>query len=124
MNNQLKKYYRSIRRCLPCPGKLKNQIMDSIQVQVSTYLEETPAADFAAVEQRFGTPQQIAAAYIEEMTTPEILKKFKFKKTVITIVTAAAAIIVSIWLITVGIALHNEIKSADGYYDVSSVISE
>ena len=118
MNNQLKKYYRSIRRCLSCPGKMKNRILDNIRQSVSAYLEENPTADFAAVQQHFGTPQQIAAACIEEMTAPEIVKNFKVKKTVITIVCTAVALALLMWGITLGIALIENYNSAHGFYIV------
>ena len=72
MKNEQNQYYRAIRRCLPCSGKQKQQIMDRIQRSVSSYMEENPLADFSAIEKRFGTPQQIAHAYIEEMEIPEI----------------------------------------------------
>ena len=122
MNDQLKKYYRGIRRCLPCPGKLKRQIMDRITQAVSAYLEENPEADFEAVQQHFGTPQQIAADYIEEMTTPEILKKFKVKRTVIGIVCGAVALALVMWGIVLISAWVDAQKSFDGFYDVGTVI--
>lgn len=124
MNEDLKKYYRNIRRCLPCGNKLKRQIMDSIKTQVNSYLDESPSVDFTSVQQHFGTPQQIAAAYIDEMTSSEILKKIKVKKAVITITCAAVAVIVFIWLSAVSTALTNAFIQSDGYYDVSTVIEE
>lgn len=124
MNEDLKKYYRNIRRCLPCDNKLKRQIMDSIKTQVNSYLEENLSVDFTSVQQHFGTPQQIAAAYIDEMTSSEILKKIKVKKAFITITCAAVAVIVFIWLAAVSTALTNAFIQSDGYYDVGTVIEE
>lgn len=124
MNEDLKKYYRNIRRCLPCDNKLKRQIMDSIKTQVNSYLEENLSVDFTSVQQHFGTPQQIAAAYIDEMTSSEILKKIKVKKAFITITCAAVAVMVFIWLAAVSTALTNAFIQSDGYYDVGTVIEE
>ncbi len=124
MEKELRSYYCRIRRCLPCPGKLKKQIMDNIQSQVNAYLEENPTADFASVRQHFGTPQQIASAYIDEMTTAEILKRFKLKKTVITALCIIAAIVAAIWITAVAEALKSAKNSVDGYYEVGEIVVE
>lgn len=124
LEKQLKAYYREIRHYLPGFGKLKKQIMDSIRQSIGAYLEENPAADFEEIQKHFGTPQQIATSYVDEMTTPEILKKFSVKKTILTIICAAVVTIVIIWLAAVGIAIANEHTQADGYYDVGTVIEE
>ena len=118
MKKQLNAYCRRVRRCLPCPGKLKKQIMDSIWTQINLFLEKNPTADMTAIQQHFGTPQQIAAAYIDEMTPAEILRKFKIKRTVITIVCAAAALALLLWAGTLAAALLDLHDTTNGTYDI------
>lgn len=96
--------------------------MGSIEQTVNAYLHENPGADFASVQQHFGTPQQIAAAYIDEMTPAEILKRFKVRRTVIIVICVTVALALLMWTITLGIAWLNEKDSADGFYDVGPVI--
>lgn len=122
MNEQLKKYYRSIRHNLPCSVKLRRQIMERINQDIAAYLEENPQADMEAVQQHFGTPRQIADACIEEMTPSEILNRFKTKRTVIIVICVTMVLALLMWAITLGIAWLNEKDSADGFYDVGPVI--
>lgn len=122
MNKELKTYYRHIWGCLPGSGKIKKQIMDSLRQSVNAYLEENPGADFKEVKAHFGTPQQIAAAYVEEMDTSEVMKKLRIRKTVVGIVCTAAALALLMWGIGLIIALVKEINAADGYYDVGPIV--
>lgn len=118
MKIDLKNYYRRIRRCLPWGGKRKKQIMETIEQTVAAYVEETPGADMTAVERHFGTPQQIAAAYIDEMTTPEILKKFKLRRTIVLIICSAAAIALVLWGAALAAALIENYDAHNGYYEI------
>ena len=112
---ELKKYYRDISKNLPVGRKQKQQISLAIVQSVEDYLATHPLADFPAVLEHFGSPQEIAASYIENMTTPEILKKFQFRKTVLTVLCATAATALLLWGVVVGTALINEITSSGGY---------
>lgn len=112
---ELKKYYRDISKNLPVGRKQKQQIILAIVQSVEDYLATHPLADFPAVLEHFGSPQEIAASYIENMTTPEILKKFRFRKTVLTVLCATAATALLLWGVVVGTALINEITSSGGY---------
>ncbi len=110
LEKQLKNYYRDIRHCLPGSGKLKKQIMCNIQQSVNAYLEEKPLADFEEVQRHFGTAQQIAAAYVEELDTSEVMKKLRIRKTVVGVVCAAVALALLLWgiaLVTALIDGHN-----------------
>lgn len=122
MKRNLTSYYRSIRHCLPCSSKLKKQILTDIKTQVNTYMEENPSADCEIIKQHFGTPQQIATAYIDEMTTQEIQKRFTIKKTTIVIVCIAIGLIVAMWATALISAWIDAQKSFDGFYDVGPVI--
>lgn len=121
MKNEQNQYYRAIRRCLPCSGKQKQQIMDRIQRSVSSYMDEDPLADFSAIEKHFGTPQQIAHAYIEEMGTEEIANKFNIRKTVIRIVSTFVILALLLWGLTLASALIENNKSENGFYETSIV---
>ena len=107
----LKRYYRSIRNCLPSSHKLKAKVLAEIENNINEYLRENPSADIASIEARFGTPEQIAIAYVGELGTPELLKKFQIRKRILTIIISAVAIILILWLGVVGwsaIREHND----------------
>ena len=110
-NVALKRYYRSIRNCLPSSYELKAKVLADIENNINEYLRENPSADIASIEARFGAPEQIAIAYVDELGTPELLKKFQIRKRILTIIISAVAIILILWLGVVGwsaIREHND----------------
>ena len=122
METQLNQYYCSIHRRLPCNRKMKAKIIACIKETIDGYLKEHPLADMDAIQAHFGTPAQIAEAYIEEMTTPEIVKKFRVKKWAVTVIAVVAVVTVVAYLVVLGAAYANEKDSADGYYEVDPIV--
>lgn len=118
---ELKQYYRDIAKQLPVGRKQKQQILLTITQSVEDYLAAHPLADFQAVQAHFGSPQEIAASYIENMTTPEILKKFRFRKTVLTILCATAATALLLWGAVIGYALLKEANRGETFLVVDSI---
>lgn len=99
--NDLKRYYRQVASWLPCGGKTKREMMARIRATVDAYIAEHPAADLAAIQARFGTPQQIAAAFVDEMGTEELLNKLRIRRRIIKIIFLCVAIFLAIWAIAV-----------------------
>lgn len=97
----LKRYYRSIRKNLPCSYKMKKTIMQQIQESVGLFLEQNPDADFDAIQLHFGEPRTIALSYIEDQDAPELLRKMRVKRKVIAIVAGTMALILALWLAVV-----------------------
>lgn len=118
MNRELNKYLRQVRRCLPCAAKQKQNILNEISGTISAWLEENPGADLDRICQRFGTPQQIATAYVDELGSTELLRDLQVRKKIIKIVAAGVAVVIAVWVIVMGIALVAELENSDGYYDV------
>ncbi len=102
----LRRYYRSIRKWLPCGQKQKKQIMEQIQSDVQVYCEQNPTADFAQMQATFGEPQTIAAAYVENMDTAQLLKSLRIRKRIVTIVTITVAAILLTWAAIVTWSAH------------------
>lgn len=121
MEKALSKYYRSISKCLPVDKKHKKQILEQIRHSVEDYRVENPAADIQGILEHFGTPQEITASYVENMTTPEILKKFCVRKTVLLVVCAVAAVALLMWGTGLAVTLINANKSIDGYGVTGSI---
>lgn len=117
-NMQLKRYYRSIRSWLPCSRRLKKKVLDGIQGNISAYLEENPAADLASIEQRFGKPQQIAGACVEEMGSQELMRDLRVRRKIVSIVMACATAVIIIWTAFVTIALIDNVNAENGYIDI------
>lgn len=109
------RYLWKVRGWLPCSGKLKREIMARIKTVLDDYLNDHPDADFAELSHRFGTPQQIAASYIEEMNVQDLLKQLRIRRKIICIVVATALTLVSLWAGVVITALIRHVKAMDGY---------
>lgn len=91
---------------------------------VRDYASNHPNADYENLVERFGTPHQIAAAYVEEMAVSEIMNNLQFSRKVVKIAVAAAATVVLVWLGAVTIALIHGYKSTSGQIDVTVTVEE
>lgn len=111
----LKKYYRQVGSWLPCSGKMKRDIMERIRASITAWLDDHPAADIAALVAHFGTPRQIAAAYVDNTATDELLKALRVRRRIVGIVTACAAVIILLWACVVTAAYIDAHNSAAGY---------
>lgn len=98
---ELKSYYRQIRSWLPCGGRLRKNMMNNITETVEEYLAEHPESDFITLQAHFGTPQQIASAFVDEMETAELLSSIRIRKKIIKIILICLATVVAIWAVAV-----------------------
>lgn len=83
LESQLKKYYRNIKREIPNDYSGKKDIIDNIRQNIEDFLAEQPEATFADVLSQFGNASEIAASFIDDMSTEEIaalLKKDRRKR--------------------------------------------
>lgn len=112
---ELKGYYRQIKGWLPCGGQVKKMLMANITATIGGYVEEHPGIDFAAVQAHFGTPQQIATAFVDEMDTEELLGKLRIRKKLVTVITAAAIAIVVLWAVVVTLSYLSFLNQLYGY---------
>lgn len=115
LNVHLLRYLWKVRRELPGSGKQKEQILSRVESSVRDFVTENPNADYAAIEQQFGTPQQIAASCIEEMDAQELTLQLRIRKTIVRIVAATALVLVLLWAGVVVTALIRHVKAMNGY---------
>lgn len=120
----LKRYYRNIRKELPCSFKMKKRIMAQIQESVSLFLEQKPTADFEAVQSHFGDPQTIALSYIEDQNAPELLQKMHIKRKLVAIVAGVVAAILLIWGIAVIWAIIDAKDATNGHTNDGIIVIE
>lgn len=118
-NAALNRYCWDVRSCLPCSGKLKRQILAEIRERVSAYLEQDPDADYKTIAAQFGTPQQIASAYVDEMETPELLHSLRIRRRIVKIISAAAAAMLMLWAGGMMLVTIKAANNLDGYCEVA-----
>lgn len=114
-NVHLLRYLWEVREELPGNRRQKKQILSRVESSVRDFVTENPNADYAAIEQRFGTPQQIAASCIEEMDAQELTLQLRIRKTIVRIVAATALVLVLLWAGVVVTALIRNVKAMNGY---------
>ena len=118
---ELKSYFREIKRQIP-GGCKKNKILRDLRLSVNDFIEENSDATFGAVVEHFGTPQQIADSYTEEMPPQELQRQLKIKKWIIGIAAGMAACALLMWAIAIGIALVKQSKHDGGYHEEGPVV--
>ena len=96
---ELTQYYRQISAWLPCGMRLKKQLMANIRTTVDNYLAEHQGIDFAELQAHFGTPLQIATAFVDEMDTSQLLQSLKIRKRIIRVVFLGAIIALALWTV-------------------------
>ena len=95
-----RRYYRKVRSWLPV-GKMRRYVMTQIRETVQEFVQEHPDADVAAIQAQLGTPQEIAAAYVENMETAAVLKGLRIRRRVLFAVCATMLAILISWTVLV-----------------------
>ena len=113
-DSALRRYVRTVRSYLPCSRKVKQQILKEIQGNMNAYLEENPKADYAQIEAHFGSPQNIAAAYVDDMDTQELLRTLLIRKKIKTAIIGCLFVIVLLWAIGVSYIMIHEVTHFPG----------
>lgn len=116
-DRELRKYYREVGSRLTGTNSQKRLLVAQIKERVGIFLQEQPEADIDAVIRHFGTPQQIAQSYLEQMDAPELLGKLRIRKRIVTIVAVAAIVALAMWGIAVGWAMYDAHEDAHWYYE-------
>lgn len=95
-NWYIRRYVRAVSTFLPCSGKRKKPWLADLRAQAESYVAE--GGDAAALEQRFGTPQQMAFTYVDEMPTADLLAELHIRRRLVavTAITLAAALAIYI----------------------------
>lgn len=120
----LRSYYRRIRSFLPCSYKQKKQLITGIRQNVALYLEENPEADIRAIQGHFGTPDQIAAACLEEISLPELLRRLRIKRKILAIIGITATLCVVTYSTVMAILAKESASAINGYYEIGPADEE
>lgn len=113
LNRPARRYLRQIRGWLPCAGSMKRKMLTEIRETLLEFLADHPDADEQTIISRFGTPQQIAASYVDEAETEELLRRLRIRRRVVSIACAAAVACVTIWAGAILFALHSDAHKLD-----------
>lgn len=110
-NWYIRRYVRAVSGFLPCSGKRKKSWLADLRAQAESYVAE--GGDAAALEQRFGTPQQMAFSYVDEMPTADLLAELHIRRRLVTVTVialAAALAILAAALVWQQYTLHKDLS--------------
>lgn len=110
-NWYIRRYVRAVSTFLPCSGKRKKPWLADLRAQAESYVAE--GGDAAALEQRFGTPQQMAFSYVDEMPTADLLADLHIRRRLVavTVIALAAALaILAAALVWQQYTLHKDLS--------------
>ena len=121
-DRQVRRYLRQVWNGLPCPKREKRRILSAINETLEDYLLENPNAQYEEIQARFGPPQQIAASYIGAMETQELMKRLRTRKRILGVTLTAAALLVAMWLVYLGICFEEVEQNANGYLSEGQIV--
>lgn len=65
---QTKRYLRQIKRLIPSDYTGRKEILAATQQRIEDYLMEHPGAAISGFEEEFGTPEEIADSFLDEIS--------------------------------------------------------
>ena len=115
----IRRYCRAVGSYLPCARRQKRQLLRDLRQRLEEYRDEHP--DETSPEERFGTPQQVAAGYVDDMDTTELLQALRYRRRVIT-----AGILAALAVLTAALCvqLYDYHRSLDGWTEVYATKAE
>ena len=79
INKDIKKYCSEVKKLLACPGDIKFAFISELKNRIYEYIEEHPDDEITIndVENRFGTPKDIAESFASTEDMQRLNKKAK-----------------------------------------------
>lgn len=91
------RYCRAVGSYLPCSLRQKREILLGLRQRLEDHCAEHPESA-EDLEAAFGTPQAVAAAYIDDMDTGELLAALRHRRRVLRLVGVGLLAALAIWL--------------------------
>jgi hypothetical protein len=95
--------------------------MDKIENVISESEEELI---YGQLVERFGTPQQIAVAYVDEMGTMELLNNLRIKRKIVRAVAVSCILALVMWAGCIAVALMHDYDQDNGYMVETLIVGE
>ena len=107
MQKQLKTYFKTIKKNLPCYNKAMCQMLDDLKLSVDAYIKDNDIACFDKVTEHFGTAEDIAKEFAIGLDNCYV-KSYKFKKRVASIV---ISLLVAIAVVVASLSIYIIVSS-------------
>lgn len=111
-NKYAQRYRRKVFRLLPCAKRQKCHILSGFDAGLNDYIGAHPNADLAELEAHFGSPEVVAASYVESAGPAELLRSLNTRRRVTTLIVTALMLVLVFWA---GFITRAAIKELDNY---------
>lgn len=118
----IRRYCRAVGSYLPCARRQKRQLLRDLRQRLEEYRDEH--LDETSPEERFGTPQQVAAGYVDDMDTTELLQALRYRRRVITAVVSGILAALAVLTAALCVQLYDYHRSLDGWTEVYATKAE
>jgi hypothetical protein len=72
MKQAVNEYKRQLKQHLSCGNRRRKELMEQFQETLDSFLEDNPSPDFSALEEAFGSPEQMARELMETVPPHEV----------------------------------------------------
>ena len=79
LDKDIRKYKRTTKRLLVCPRDYRQQFLNDMERDLCQFMEENPSAGYSDIVAYFGTPEELAQTYLDNIPQEELIK-YKYKK--------------------------------------------
>lgn len=112
----IRRYCRAVGSYLPCARRQKRQLLRELRQRLEEYRDEHP--EETSPEERFGTPQQVAAGYVDDMDTTELLQALRYRRRLITAVVSGILAALVVLTAALCVQLHDYHRAIRGWGDL------
>ena len=80
MNKDSKKFIKYVKRTIPIHSKDKREFILLLTQRIKEFSDDLERCTYQDIVNEFGTPNEVAGSYIENMESNELIKKLNRKK--------------------------------------------
>ena len=80
MNKDSKKFIKYVKRIIPIHSKDKREFILLLSQRIKEFSDDLERCTYQDIVNEFGTPNEVAGSYIENMESNELIKKLNRKK--------------------------------------------
>jgi hypothetical protein len=126
MHKDMKRYIKETKTIIPINSKNKKEFIKMLEEKIMEFTYTENKFSYNEIVEAFGTPNEVASAYIEELDTKTIIKELKMKKylKVLSYVVLVSILCISLFKIYRLNQLYDLAKKELDVHPVTEIIEE
>jgi len=93
----------------------KRHVMDQLKLRVEEFLYAYPSTEYAELLEEFGTPEEVAAMYVESQDASELTQELNFRQRLWKLTLSTAAALVLLFALVAGYVIWHVQNASEGY---------